>query len=511
MIDEYTIEQLSRIFCGDTEDVYKYKTGPDLIQYFNAVYGFSDKYVSGFPTRWKFAYDKIVDLINTNRLDEFITNILSIRFIMQEHKCTQVQAHEFYNKILFLLNDVLAPAEVQIMKRDNKHFIIEMSSDLVLIGHGGFANVYKQKSTGLAIKKLKEDLLSSKDIRSRFKREYEITKSLSDLFGIIKVHEFNNNDCTYTMDLAEQTFENYIDLGLTIEHKITAIQQILYIMTQVHKRGIVHRDISPSNIFLMNGQITIADFGLGKDINTLHTHQTIGTNAIGQLRYCAPEQTAGLIHSSKQSDVYSLGKLINYVLTDDPNNTNHFLKVVVEKSINVNPIYRYTDASELYDVVNERIAKKKNSSNQKSMIRDLENGKYNNDIATYIYGIDHISITMFIIHNDASHRSFMKLMTIGDDSAMYIVESISKSCLEARSDWSSIKFNDYDIIASFSNKVLLGNFSYIVKSKCCDILTEIAYSVNRLKVIDLIKETIAIGIEPLLEEKLTSGKSTLSR
>lgn len=49
-----------------------------------------------------------------------------------------------------------------------------------------------------------------KGIKSRFKREFIITKSLNDLNGIIKVFEFNERDYSYTMEKAEITLEEYI-------------------------------------------------------------------------------------------------------------------------------------------------------------------------------------------------------------------------------------------------------------------------------------------------------------
>ena len=219
---------------------------------------------------------------------------------------------------------------------------------MVLIGSGGFANVYKQKSTGHILKKLKEDFLTDKGIRSRFKREYNITKSLQDVYGIIEVYSFNEDSCSYEMEEAEKTLERYIlESEPSDDIQIKCIRQILYIMTEVHKRDIIHRDLSPNNIFILNGMLKIADFGLGKDLNVFTSHQTMHTQALGQYSYCAPEQFMLLKDGDKRSDVYSIGRIINFIMTKDPTNSHHIFRSVAEKATNNDSAYRYADAGQL--------------------------------------------------------------------------------------------------------------------------------------------------------------------
>ncbi|HEL1339140.1 TPA: protein kinase, partial [Streptococcus equi subsp. zooepidemicus] len=114
----------------------------------------------------------------------------------------------------------------------------------------------------------------------------------------------------------------------------------------------LHRDISPTNIFFVNGIIKIADFGLGKNLNTLTSHQTMDTASFGQLFYCAPEQLTLLKDADKRSDVYSLGRIINFVMTKNPNIFSHSLRSISEKATNLEPDYRYQDATEMLNALN---------------------------------------------------------------------------------------------------------------------------------------------------------------
>ena len=118
-------------------------------------------------------------------------------------------------------------------------------------------------------------------------------------------------------------------------------------MTEVHKRDIIHRDISANNIFIISGMVKIADFGLGKDLNVFTAHQTMHTNAVGQFYYCAPEQFMMLKDGDKRSDVYSVGRVINFIMTGDPRNSHHIYRSVAEKATNPDAAYRYADAGQL--------------------------------------------------------------------------------------------------------------------------------------------------------------------
>ena len=72
MLSESSLKQIAHIFCGDTEGYYEYKTGEKLVKFFNSYYRVGDVYRQGFPSRWIYVYDKLVDFINTNNFDKVI-------------------------------------------------------------------------------------------------------------------------------------------------------------------------------------------------------------------------------------------------------------------------------------------------------------------------------------------------------------------------------------------------------------------------------------------------------
>ena len=218
--------------------------------------------------------------------------------------------------------------------------------DLEKLGEGGFAEVYKilDFTQPTVIKLLKTEHKDDQGAVSRFRREYEITKSLSDIDGVVNVYDFSEKELSYRMEYFDSTLLKFVNQNeLTDADRFSIIQQILKIMQKVHDRDILHRDLSPSNLFVTDEGIKIADFGLGKNLNSLDSHITKYTRNFGQYNYCSPEQAEQLKDATKRSDIYSIGKIINFIMTKKPNDTNHILKSVVEVATARDPQSRYLD------------------------------------------------------------------------------------------------------------------------------------------------------------------------
>jgi tRNA A-37 threonylcarbamoyl transferase component Bud32 len=348
MLTEDTVKKIANVFCCDEEEFYSYKSGPKLVSFFNKFLNKADVYQQGFPSRWCYTYNNLVDILNKSQIDRFFSHIMSKGFLMGDLQCNEVEALHKANEIFIFFNKLLKADACLLAKRDNKMLLLRESDDLVFIASGGFAKVYEQESSGRIYKKLHDEWILDVGVRSRFKREYRITKSLDDIPGVIKVFDYFDDSCAYTMEKEETTLEKYIrNNTLPDASKINCIRQVLSVMKNVHDRDVVHRDISPNNILLLNGMLKISDFGLGKDMQTINSHQTLHTKMFGQFFYCAPEQHKMLKDGDKRSDVFSLGRLLNFIRTTDPTDTHHIFRVVATKATKENPLHRYDDAAEL--------------------------------------------------------------------------------------------------------------------------------------------------------------------
>lgn len=190
-----------------------------------------------------------------------------------------------------------------------------------LIGVGGMANVYRCTDTvddrEVAIKILKDEYLNNEEFIRRFKNESKAIAMLSHP-NIVKVYDVSFGDMIQyiVMEYIDGiTLKEYIDRQGIIEWKdaLHLTTQILKALQHAHECGIVHRDIKPQNIMLLqDGTIKVTDFGIARfsDKST----RTMTDQAIGSVHYIAPEQARGDVTDGK-TDIYSVGVMLYEMLT----------------------------------------------------------------------------------------------------------------------------------------------------------------------------------------------------
>lgn len=504
MINEDILKTIANIFNGDDENsIYEYKTGAQLVEFFNKYFNRDDIYKSPFPSRWKYIVDILQQLLHRGELDEFFSIILKVRYIQAELHVNEVMAVQKSKDALTYFNELLQYDGYYLVYNNDKYILTERDKDLIYLTSGGYADIYIQESTGFVIKKLRSDYYNDRSICSRFKREYNITKSLSSMKSVINVYEFNNKDLSYSMEKADMTLEEYINnFEVNLETKIKIIRLIIYTVSNVHAKDIIHRDLSPTNIFCINGNIKIADFGLGKDLNILYSRQTLNTNAVGQLFYCAPEQLLGLKDSSKRSDVFSLGRIINFIMTRSPNKVSHIFRTVSEKSTHESSEYRHENAQDLLNHF-EKALKYHNDKNKNLEIKNkINQGVFDDDVEFFYAALSENEICQLLLSSTSMVRNtLIEFMRKKDSYAEVAIQNIN-------SEYKKIckNFEDYDPFSNFMYEILKDRFSFRVKEIASIILNEIAYSFNRYHAQGLIKDIISIGIEPIIEDILKGDK-----
>ncbi len=190
-----------------------------------------------------------------------------------------------------------------------------------IIGVGGMAVVYKAYDNIddriVAIKILKDEYLTNEDFKRRFKNESKAIAVLSHP-NIVRVYNVSFGDRLQyiVMEYVDGiTLKEYIEQQGVINWKeaVHFMGQILAALQHAHDKGIVHQDIKPQNIMLLqDGTIKVTDFGIARFSRV--DNDTTSENAIGSVHYISPEQARGEMTDDK-ADIYSVGVVMYEMLT----------------------------------------------------------------------------------------------------------------------------------------------------------------------------------------------------
>ena len=189
------------------------------------------------------------------------------------------------------------------------------------IGEGGMANVYLAYDTildrNVALKVLRGDLSNDEKFVRRFQREALSASSLSHP-NIVEMYDVGEDDGQYyiVMEYVDgKTLKQLIKKrgALTLNEVIDIMLQLTDGIAHAHDSYIIHRDIKPQNIMIMeNGLVKITDFGIAMALNSTQLTQT--NSVMGSVHYLPPEQANGK-GASVKCDIYSLGILMFELLT----------------------------------------------------------------------------------------------------------------------------------------------------------------------------------------------------
>ena len=260
-----------------------------------------------------------------------------------------------------------------------------------LIGSGGMANVYKAVMLGrngpvpagtvVAVKVLRQEYTHDPELVRRFKNESKAI-SLLNHPNIVEVYDVSVNDqlqyivMEYVDGMTLREYLNERGGKLTSRETVHFISQILKALEHAHANGVVHRDIKPQNIMLLdNGQLRMMDFGIARISRA--ENQLTGGKAMGSVHYISPEQAKG-DETDFTSDIYSVGVMMYEMLSghlpfdaddvvevaikqisDKPQslqelapNVPHGLVEITERAMAKRPDNRYASAAEMLSALN---------------------------------------------------------------------------------------------------------------------------------------------------------------
>jgi serine/threonine-protein kinase len=202
-------------------------------------------------------------------------------------------------------------------ERLGKYSIVEV------LGKGAMGVVYKAFDPHIrrtvALKAIRKELIDDEHVINavaRFKNEAQAAGRLSHS-GIVSVYEYGEDqDVAYiAMEYVQgKGLREYFHRGTRfgLGDVVSIMNQLLEALAYAHDEGVVHRDVKPANIIIMNnGRLKVADFGIAHVDSSKLTQTGV---IMGTPGYMAPEQYTGS-SVDRRADLFSSGVVLYQLLT----------------------------------------------------------------------------------------------------------------------------------------------------------------------------------------------------
>ena len=222
------------------------------------------------------------------------------------------------------------------------------------LGRGGMGTVYLAEDRELdrliAIKVLSAPEVTD-GLRERMIREAQIIARLEHP-GIVPVHDAGtlpDGRIFYAMKFVRGSRLDEYAAEASLRDRLRKFQAVCDAVAFAHAHGVIHRDLKPQNIMIGSfGEVLVMDWGVAKirdDPSQAAVYNTSDGTVIGTRNYMSPEQARGEIEIDERADIYSLGAVLNFLLTDQE--VSKPAKAICLKAMAPEAEHRYASASEL--------------------------------------------------------------------------------------------------------------------------------------------------------------------
>lgn len=417
----------------------------------------------------KFLVDQYSGLPN-NKWLHVLQNILNILKYSSINK-------EQSNNVIELISKVLLRDNVKVRNPETGDIILVPDD---ILDYGSYCNIVRVRQ-GVLRKELKPQFQNDDKLQRRLRYEFENMQKLEACPQILNVYEYDPDNHSYLMEQGEINLYKYLEeeFDLSFGDKLKIVFDILNGMAFAHEQEIIHRDLHLGNILKIKNDFVICDFGLSKDLSVERSMKSSLTEKNNHL-FVDPAAGTDFTKLDLKSDIYSIGKVIDYIFTLNLENPNHIFKTVVERCTARDKSLRYDAVREILKDVDFVINNVNKEENKQNVINNILNAHYNAQVHEFVITLSEAEkISKFIVEHRLS--SFGQLiLRFGVIYQVSILQSIAASYVNATGygGWSN-----YDIFANIAYHLCTSSTEIEVKQLARIILegcASVRYSANDL-------------------------------
>lgn len=210
----------------------------------------------------------------------------------------------------------------------------------------------------VALKVLKPEI-SAEVGAERFLREIKLAARLTHPH-ILPVYDSGEAEglLFYVMPNMEgQSLRERLDRErqLPLEVALRVAREVASALDYAHRQHVLHRDVKPENILFNEGNVMLADFGIGKALSGGKSITQTGM-FVGTPSYISPEQAAGETSLDGRTDLYSLGCVLYEMLAGEPPFTGATAQIIISKRF-VSPIPKVRPARDVPEAIDDAVTR----------------------------------------------------------------------------------------------------------------------------------------------------------
>ncbi len=241
----------------------------------------------------------------------------------------------------------------------------DYAMDRVRMKEGGQADIFAatHKATGVRVA-LKRRRSHRETPAARMRREIDVAQDLNAHPHYVPILDANPSEGWLVMPMAQGTADDERERLRNPTVLLDLVNALIDVLDAAHRHGWLHRDVKPSNILLLDGHWRLGDWGVvrrprGQTTKVDRTRTEVGTDG-----FAAPELFIDAHQATAAADIYGVGRVIAWALTDDQPEMNVPLlpapgpwRNIVRKATAREPHRRPQTATSLRQLVQEQLAK----------------------------------------------------------------------------------------------------------------------------------------------------------